>query len=48
MFKNKMQLDYEVVNKFILLGCLGGVSGIPPRRSLDYCLMKIKNVDKKI
>jgi len=46
MFKNKLPLDYDVVNKFFLLGCLGGVSGLPPRRSLDYCLMKIKNFDK--
>ena len=46
MFKNKLPLDYDVVNKFFLLGCLGGVNGLAPRRSLDYCLMKIKNFDK--
>jgi len=29
------------------LMCLGGVSGLPPRRSLDYGLMKIKDYDIK-
>lgn len=46
MFKNKLPLEYDLVNKFFLLGCLAGCSGIPPRRSLDYALMKIKNFDK--
>jgi len=46
MFKNKLPLDYDVVNQFMLMGCLAGVSGLSPRRSLDYALMKIKSYDK--
>ena len=47
MFSKKLLADYQTINNFILLGCLGGVSGIPPRRSKDYTEMKIKNFDTK-
>ena len=47
MFSNKLLADYQVINNFILLGCLGGVSGLPPRRSKDFTEMKIKNYDTK-
>ena len=47
IFANKKPLNYDVVINYLLLACLGGISGIPPRRSLDYCEMKIKNYDVK-
>ena len=31
--------------EYLLLGCLGGVSGLPPQRSKDYTKMKTKNYD---
>ena len=43
MFSKKLLADYSTINNFILLGCLGGVSGLPPRRSKDFTEMKIKN-----
>lgn len=43
MFSQKLIADYSTINNFILLGCLGGISGIAPRRSKDYTEMKIKN-----
>jgi len=43
MFEKKLLANYTTINNFILLGCLGGVSGLPPRRSKDYTEMKIKN-----
>ena len=43
MFSQKLLSDYSTINNFVLLGCLGGVSGIAPRRSKDYTEMKIKN-----
>ena len=47
MFSKKLLSDYQIIVKFILLGCLVGVSGLAPRRSLDFCEMKIKNYDSK-
>ena len=46
IFSNKQLLNYDVIINYILQGCLDGVY-IPPRRSLDYCEMKIKNYDVK-
>jgi integrase len=43
MFSQKLIADYTTINNFILLGSLGGVSGLSPRRSKDYTEMKIKN-----
>ena len=43
MFSQKLIADYTTINNYILLGCLGGISGIAPRRSKDYTEMKIKN-----
>jgi len=45
MFQKKLLANYQTIVHFILLGCLGGVSGLQPRRSLDYTEMKIKNYD---
>ena len=46
IFANKLPMDYATIVNFFLLAFLGaGVSGIVPRRSLDYCLLKIKNYD---
>ena len=45
MFQKKLLANYQTIIHFILLGCLGGVSGLPPRRSLDYAEMKVKNFD---
>ena len=43
MFSRKLLANYQLINNFILLGCVTGVNGLPPRRSLDYTEMKIKN-----
>ena len=43
MFQKKLIANYSTINHFILLGCLGGVSGIAPRRSKDFTELKIKN-----
>jgi hypothetical protein len=46
MFSKKLLANYQTIVYFILLSCLGaGCSGLPPRRSLDYTEMKIKNYD---
>lgn len=46
MFSKKLLANYQTIIHFILLSCLGaGVSGLPPRRSLDYTEMKVKNFD---
>ena len=46
MFQKKLLANYHTIVHFILLGCLGaGVSGLPPRRSLDYTEMKVKGYD---
>ena len=37
-----MIADYYVIMEYILLGCLGGVSGLPQRRSNDYTEIKLK------
>ena len=47
MFSKKLLSNYQTIINFILIGALGGVSGLPPRRSLDFCEMKIKNFDPK-
>ena len=47
MFSQKLIADYTTINNYILLGCLGGISGIAPRRSKDYTEMKIINYDPK-
>ena len=43
MFQKKLIADYSTINHFILIGCLGGISGIAPRRSKDFTELKIKN-----
>ena len=48
MFSHKLISNYQTIINFILLGCLGGVSGIAPRRSLDFADMKISGYDPKI
>ena len=47
MFSKTMVGDYKVIMDFFLVALLGGVSGLAPRRSLDYALMKIRNYDTK-
>ena len=47
IFSKKLLSNYQTIVHFILLGCLGGVSGLAPRRSLDYCEMKVRNFDPK-
>jgi integrase len=47
MFKRNMVGDYPTIMQFWLVALLGGVAGIPPRRSLDYGLMKIRGYDPK-
>ena len=40
MFKGKQVMDTKEVMKFFLVGLMSGGSGLAPRRSLDYALMK--------
>jgi hypothetical protein len=47
MFSKKLLASYEVIVQYVLLGCLGGVSGLPPRRSMDYVEMKVRNYNPK-
>ncbi len=47
MLSNKSILDENTMMQFLLIAFLGGISGIIPRRSLDYALLKIKNYDAK-
>ena len=42
--KTKTVKDLQEIQKFVLLSVLGGLF-IAPRRSLDYCDFKIKNID---
>jgi len=37
----------NVIVEYLLLAFLGGVSGLAPRRSMDYALLKIRNYDTK-
>ena len=46
MFSKTMVVDYTTIMDYFLLAFLGGVSGLKPRRSLDYALLKINNYDK--
>ena len=47
MLASKTIYHYIPIMEFLLVGLLGGVSGLPPRRSMDYGMMKIKNYDTK-
>jgi hypothetical protein len=47
MLSNKAIMNESVMMEFLLVAFLGGVSGLAPRRSLDYALMKIRNFDTK-
>ena len=44
MFASKKLLNTSVVMQFFLVAFLSGVL-FPPRRSLDYCLLKIRNIN---
>ena len=43
--KNRTAKDMEEIQRYVLLSCLGGVL-IAPRRSLDFCAFKIRNIDE--
>jgi integrase len=47
MLSNKAIMNEAVMMEFLLIAFLGGVSGLNPRRSLDYALLMIKNFDIK-
>jgi hypothetical protein len=47
IFNRSILGDYPTIMEFWLVALLGGVSGLPPRRSLDYGAMKIRNYDPK-
>ena len=48
LYKKKTHTANEIqqIQNFVILSLLGGVF-IPPRRSLDYCEFKIKNINKE-
>jgi hypothetical protein len=43
---NHSSNELQQIQNFVILSLLGGVF-IPPRRSLDYCEFKIKNINKE-
>ena len=43
--QNKTNADIQQIQSYIIVSLLGGVF-IVPRRSLDYCSMKIRNINK--
>jgi integrase len=45
MFSQKSMPHTPTIVEYFLLAVLGGVAGIPPRRSMDYGLLKIRNFD---
>ena len=47
IFSRNIVGDYPTIMEFWLVALLGGVSGVSPRRSLDYGAMKIRNYDPK-
>jgi hypothetical protein len=46
MLSNKAIMNESTMMEFLLLAFLGGVSGLAPRRSLDFSMMKHKNFSK--
>jgi hypothetical protein len=48
MLKNKASINERTIVEFFILALMSGVAGIPPRRSLDYADMKIRNYNKNI
>lgn len=42
---NRTISDEQQIQNYVMVALLGGIF-IPPRRSLDYCAMKIRNVNK--
>ena len=42
--KDYSMKEYQQIQDFIIVALLGGLF-IPPRRSLDYCSFKLKNID---
>jgi hypothetical protein len=46
MLNNKLAMHYRTIVNYMLLACLGGISGIAPRRSQDFTEMKLKNYSK--
>ena len=46
MLNNKLAMHYQTIVNYMLLACLGGISGIAPRRSQDFTEMKLKNYSK--
>ena len=46
IFQKRAIGDISVIMDYLLIGFLGGVLLIPPRRSLDYALLKWRDYDK--
>lgn len=47
MLSHKVMFNDRVMIDFLILALMSGVSGIPPRRSLDYAEMKIRHYNKE-
>lgn len=47
MLTNKKIMNEPTMMEFLLVSFLGGISNLAPRRSMDYCEMKIRNYDTK-
>ena len=48
MLNNKAVINEKTIIEFFIIALMSGVAGIPPRRSLDYADMKIRNYNKDI
>ena len=46
MLNNKLAMHYQTIVNYMLIACLGGISGIAPRRSQDFTELKLKNYSK--
>lgn len=46
MLNNKASINVKTIIDFFILALMSGIAGIPPRRSLDYADMKIRNYNR--
>ena len=46
MLNHKASINEKTIIDFLILALMSGIAGIPPRRSLDYANMKIRNYNR--
>ena len=47
MLNHKASVNDRIIIQFFILALMSGITGLPPRRSSDYSLMKIRNFNKE-